>query len=90
MFSTFQGGQLYARTRTQDGQGIDTPIPGNWFGTSHIYRIDWTSTGVLFSIDGTALTSTTVAINTNLRPLVSDLNVGGGALSIASVKLQIP
>jgi VCBS repeat-containing protein len=87
IFSTFQGGGLYARTRTQDGQTIDTAIPGNWFGVSHVYRIDWTPAGALFSIDGTVVTSTTVTIGANLRPLISDLNAGGGALTVTSIKL---
>ncbi len=52
MFSTASGGGLYARTH--DGAtSVDTLIPGNWLGTPHTYRIDWTGASVVFFIDGT-------------------------------------
>ncbi|HYR43605.1 MAG TPA: cadherin-like domain-containing protein, partial [Terriglobia bacterium] len=86
IFSTFQGGGLYARTRTQDGNAIDTLISGNWLGASHRYRIDWKPGSVVFSIDGTTVATTTVTIGNNLRALISDLNVGGGAIVVSSIK----
>jgi hypothetical protein len=86
IFSTYQGGQLYARTNTaESGTICDTPIPGNWFGTSHRYRIDWNNDNIVFSIDGTVVATHTVTIGANLRPLVSDYNPGGGSLSMKSI-----
>jgi Glycosyl hydrolases family 16 len=86
-FSTFQGGQLYARTNTESGQAMDTAIPGAWFGTPHRYRIDWRPTQVVFSIDGTVVETHTAQIGVSLRPLVSDFNVGGGVLTIDSLEM---
>jgi hypothetical protein len=83
IFSTFEGGQLYARTRSEAGELVDTPISGNWFGTSHRYRIDWNAANVVFSIDGTIVATHTVAIGSNLHALVSDFTVGGGVLTVA-------
>jgi len=86
-FSTFQGGQLYARTNTESGQAMDTAIPGAWFGTPHRYRIDWQPTQVIFSIDGTVVATHTAQIGVSLRPLISDFNVGGGVLTIDSLEM---
>jgi Glycosyl hydrolases family 16 len=86
IFSTFQGDQLYARTNTESGQAIDTPIPGAWFGTPHRYRIDWQPTQVVFSIDGTVVETHAAQIGVSLRPLVSDFNVGG-VLTIDSLEM---
>jgi hypothetical protein len=85
IFSTFLGGQLCARTKTQDGQSVDTPVPGNWLGSEHRYRIDWNANSAVFSIDGTVVATTTVSIQDHLRALVSDFNVAGGTIAVTSV-----
>jgi beta-glucanase (GH16 family) len=85
IFSTAQGGQLYARTATEDGQTLDTVIPGSWFGAPHRYRIDWQPTQVIFSIDGTVVATHTVSIGLSLHALISDFNVSGGALTVGAI-----
>jgi hypothetical protein len=88
IFSTFQGtGQLYARTSDGSGNAIDTPIPGNWFGTPHRYRIDWNPMDAVFWIDGVVVASNAATISTGLRPLASDFNVGGGTVNVGSMEL---
>jgi len=87
IFSTFHGGALYARTSDGFGQAIDIPLTGNLIGTSHRYRIDWNSANVVFSIDETVVATNNAVIATPLRPLISDLNVGGGILSVASIEM---
>jgi Glycosyl hydrolases family 16 len=87
IFSTFQGGQLYARTNTEAGHALDTVLPGNWFGTPHRYRIDWQPTQVVFSIDGTVVATHTAAIGVSLRPLMGDFTVGGGMLTVDSLEM---
>ena len=87
IFSTGAGGgSLYARTH--DGvSAIDTPIPGSWLGSPHTYRIDWNSASVTFFIDGVEVASRAVTIGGLLRPIVSDSNVGGGALTVDWLRL---
>jgi Glycosyl hydrolases family 16 len=87
IFSSYQGGQLYARTRTESGDTNDIPVPGNWFGASHLFRIDWNTGNVVFSIDGSVVANAPAAITTGLRPLISDLSSGGGAVNVQSVSL---
>ena len=87
MFSTYTGGALYARTN--DGtQTTDTPLPGNWLGSPHRYRIDWTATNVIYSIDGAEVANHAMAIPTALRPIVSDFTVGGDTLSVDWIRMS--
>jgi len=86
MFSTGSGGALYARTH--DGSvATDTLIPGNWLGTPHRFRIDWTSSGVVFFIDGAQVASHAALITTALRPIASDFGVGGGSVLLDWLRL---
>lgn len=90
IFSTFQGGQLYARTNTGSGQLIDTPLPAGWLGAPHRYRIEWKPDSIVFSIDGSVIADHPLTVNSNLRPLISDLNVGGGSLGLSSIEMSAP
>jgi len=86
MFSTGSGGQLLARTH--DGtSAIDTPIPGNWLGAAHQYRIDWTATSIVFSIDGNPVATNPAAISAEMRPVFSDFSAGGGGIVVDWMRL---
>ncbi len=82
IFSTGStGAQLLARVWNVGGNFIDTPVTcssSNCLGESHRYRIDWTASGVDFSIDGLPVHHETVAIAGPMRPAVSDANSGDG------------
>ncbi len=88
IFSTGGGGDaLYARTNA--GGGVtDTLLSGNWLGTPHRYRIDWTATGVTYSIDGTQVASHALAITGDMRPVLSDGATGDGALAVDWLRLS--
>ena len=68
IFSTGSGGGLYARTNN-GSTGIDTLILGNWLGTAHRYHIDWNTSGIVFSIDGTVVATHSISITGQTRPL---------------------
>lgn len=87
IFSTFQGGQLYARTNNGSGQAVDTPLAGNWLGSPHRYRIDWNPVDTVFSIDGVMVASHAATVGAGLRPLASDFAAGGGVLAVNTVEL---
>src|SRR5204862_8221050 len=80
-FSTFAGGPLYARTAGPGGN-FDTLIPGNWLGAAHTFRIDWTASAINYFIDGDQVASHATTLTAAMRPLVSDLGVGGGNLQV--------
>ncbi|MCU1263391.1 MAG: hypothetical protein JWO80_6276, partial [Bryobacterales bacterium] len=87
IFSTRGGGSLYARTNN-GSQTIDTLIAGTWLGAAHRYRIDWNTGNVVFSIDGTQVTTTALSITANMRPLISDLFVGGSVIKVDWVHMS--
>ena len=71
---------LFARTYA--GSTSDTLVPGNWLGTPHRYRIEWTPAAVTYFIDGIQVASHAIAIGTSMRPLFSDLHTDTRGLSV--------
>ena len=90
IFSTKTGtNSLYARTSLAGNSSqTDTLIPGNWIGSPHRYRIDWTAASVIFSIDGTPVATNATAISSSMSPAASDLAVGGPNLSIDWMRMS--
>ena len=61
------------KARTNDGRPrTDDVIPGNWLGTPHRFRIDWTASQVVYSIDGTVVATHTAPLTASMRPAASD------------------
>jgi uncharacterized repeat protein (TIGR02543 family) len=81
---------IYARTNDGTGTIPDVAIPGTWIGSPHTYRIDWTATQVVYSIDGTVVHTETIAVPGNLRPVVSDLTPppSAGTLAVSGFRIS--
>jgi hypothetical protein len=77
IFSTRNGGSLSARTNN-----MNTQLGSSWLGAPHRYRIDWNTTNVVYAIDGTVVATHSVALTSSMRPLASDLTVGGGTVVV--------
>ena len=86
IFSTRDGGALYARTNTA-ATSTDTPLPGNWLSAPHLYRIDWSASSVSFFIDGALVATHPVAIADTMRPIVSDAQVAGQSVAVDWIRL---
>jgi hypothetical protein len=88
MFSTGPVGAtpgFWARTlMAGSGTPVDIQLPANIVPTvSHLYRIDWTATGVTFYVDGVNVgTSSDVIPTGTMRPVASDLTPGGGSVKV--------
>jgi hypothetical protein len=88
MFSTGPVGAtpgFWARTlMAGSGTPVDIQLPANIVPTvSHLYRIDWTATGVTFYVDGVNVgTSNDVIPTGTMRPVASDLTPGGGSVKV--------
>jgi hypothetical protein len=88
MFSTGPVGAtpgFWARTlMAGSGTPVDIQLPANIVPTvSHLYRIDWTATGVTFYVDGVDVgTSSDVIPTGTMRPVASDLAPGGGSVKV--------
>jgi hypothetical protein len=85
MFSTQAGGVL--RARTNGPAAVDVTIPGSWLGAPHLFRIDWGAGTVDFFIDGALVHSQSVVIAGPMRPAASDLNFGGGTVTVDWMRL---
>jgi hypothetical protein len=72
IFTTNVGDGLYAST-LHEPEGISTTlISGTYIGSGHRYRIQWTPTSVIYSIDGQAVvTHTSPLIPENMWPVAS-------------------
>jgi VCBS repeat-containing protein len=82
MFSTHgTANTLYART-SNSGSAVNTPIPGNWIGAPHRFRIEWTASSVVFYIDGNLVHTEIVSISATMRPVFSDYTYGGKSLQV--------
>ena len=79
IFSTGSGGGLSVRTNNGTSN-LSTPISGSFLGSPHLYRIDWSSSNVTYSVDGVVVATHSVAISTAMRPIVSDYTPGGNSL----------
>ena len=87
MFSTFNGGALFART-SSGSASIDTPLATSLMGSPHRFRIDWTPTAIVYSADGVVVATHAIAIAAPMRPLVSDFAVGSGSVSVNWIRMS--
>jgi hypothetical protein len=88
IFSTRGGDGLYARTNNGSAPPTDTLLSSSYLGAPHRFRIDWTATGVVFSIDGAQVASHTVVFADQMRPLASDFQVGGATLPLDWLRMS--
>ena len=87
IFSTLNGGVLTARTNTGTSS-VETFLGTGFLGFPHKYTIDWTSTSVVYSIDGTVVATHAVSVAGPMRPIAaSDFSVFGGNVVIDWMRL---
>jgi hypothetical protein len=89
IFSTAGDGHLWARTH--DGTtATDTMLSADaaFIAAPHVFRIEWTPTGVVFSIDETVVASHPTVIAGNLRPLVSDYFAGASRTTLDWLRMS--
>jgi hypothetical protein len=81
MFGTSTGNALYARSRA-GSSATNTTLTGVALGVPHLFRIDWNSSSVVYSVDGVVRATHTVSSGSSLRPLVADGAATGGAVVV--------
>jgi len=79
-----RNGKLYAALSNNGLQTI--PLPDALIGTAHRYRIDWSTTGFTFFVDGKQIGSMSAVIPL-MRPRARDLVADGSPLTIDWVRL---
>ncbi len=90
MFSVKGNGELYARTDNGNpGGSVETHLGTALLGSSHRYTVEWTANKVDFYVDGGIVASHAVSFGaTQMRPLFSEFNAGGGNLSVDWVRMS--
>jgi hypothetical protein len=86
VFGTKASGTLLARS-VMALKTIETPIAGFTFNQPHKFRIDWTSSSVVYWIDDVKVVTHTIAVTQNMRPGANDLTVGDGALVLDYMRM---
>ena len=86
IFSIKLDGKLYART-SDSIVDISTPMPEDYLGTPHRYRIDWGVSSATYYVDGVQVANHSMTIADSMRPLFSDFNVGHGSLTVDWMRL---
>jgi hypothetical protein len=87
IFSTGSGGRLWARTNNGTA-ATDTLLNDAWLNSPHLFRIDWTPTNVVFSVDDVVVASHAVVISGNLRPIASDYQPGSETVRVDWVRMS--
>ena len=82
--------KIFARTNDGSGTIPDVEIPGSWIGSPHTYRIDWTASQVVYSIDGLAVHTEAIAVPGPLRPVISDFapTPSPGTLAVSGFRIS--
>jgi hypothetical protein len=88
MFSTRTGGALWASTRAPNGTQTNTSLGTASLGAAHRFRIDWTTTSVVYSVDGVVVATHPVAITTAQRMVIRDNTTGGAEVSVDWMRLS--
>ena len=92
MFSTGSdgGGKVYARTSDADGAAADInfEVPAVSATVPHTYRIDWTATGFVYSVDGVSVATHPIPLTAAMLAQASDFNPDAAGVSIDSMVLN--
>jgi hypothetical protein len=74
---------VYARM----DNGTSIRLSTTTLGTPHVYRIDWTTSGFAFYVDGVLASTVTRQVTSNMVVMISDYNTGGGTLAVDWVRV---
>jgi hypothetical protein len=71
-FDTVNSGIVLNTNTNNTYTPIPTPPSGSWLNAPHRYRIEWTSSGVTYFIDGVQVHSDLATFPLNMRPIFAD------------------
>jgi hypothetical protein len=86
MFSTKWGRRLYGRTHLLNLE--DKRLAGDWFGSRHVFRIDWNVLDIVFSADGVRLAQFLVPVPGHMRGLAANQRLGGPPLLVEWMRIS--
>jgi hypothetical protein len=86
MFSSKWGRRLYGRTHLLNVQ--DRKFSGDWFGSRHVFRIDWNVLDIVFSVDGNRMAHLMVPVPGHMRGLAANQRLGGAPLQVEWMRIS--
>jgi hypothetical protein len=86
MFSTKWGRRLYGRTHLLNVE--DKKLGDGWFGSRHVFRIDWNVLDVVFSIDGDRVAHVLVPVPGYMRGMAANQRRGGPPLRVEWMRIS--
>ena len=88
IFSTrADGAQLWARTNDATSETL-TPLGTGYFSQTHLYRVEWGTSSITYTIDGVGVATHTVQIAATMRPQIMDSNAPGDALTVDWLRMS--
>jgi len=72
---------MYAKT-VNAANPVETLIPGNWFNARHVFRVDWTSTNVVYWVDGSKVATHQVTFAAGIKMTAVGNDKANGVLTI--------
>ena len=84
-FSTGNGGQafgIYAQSGSDPAHSAETFLPNVALNVPHRFRIVWRPGAVEYYVDGTAVATHAIDIDTEMRPVVSDFGQFGAGVRV--------
>src|SRR4029077_3886671 len=89
IFSTLNGGLLFARTNNGAGAVMDTGLGTGLLGGYHRFKIDWKADHVDYYVDGAIVASHLLAVAGPMRPVAaSDFNPFGGTIFVDWIRMS--
>lgn len=86
MFSSKWGRRLYGRSHLLNVE--DKRLTGDWFGSRHLFRIDWNILDVVFSVDGAPQARFMVPVPGHMRGLAANQRLGGPPLQVEWMRIS--
>lgn len=86
MFSTKWGRRLYGRSHLLNVE--DKRLTGDWFGSRHVFRIDWNILDVVFSVDAVPQARFMVPVPGHMRALAANQRLGGAPLRLEWMRVS--
>ena len=87
IFTTKEGNALYARF-LNGSQNNQTLLSSSLIGSPHLYRIEWNASSIVYFVDGSQVASFARTISSQMRPLISDYDVGNGVLKVDWMRMS--
>ena len=79
---------VYATSGGGPGNEASTPLPNVSLYAPHRFRIEWTPTTIRYYVDGALVATHAVAIDQEIRPVISDYGLFGASIKVDWIRMS--